>query len=51
MRYDNTLATKQYDMSAGYQNGWDVYVDPTSCFVYFAGTGTRDFKVFVGTSL
>jgi hypothetical protein len=50
-RYDNTLATKQYDMKAGGNVGWDVYVDPTSCFVYFAGTHpNRDWTVYVGTS-
>ena len=51
MRYDNTLTTLQYDMRTGNgQMGFDVYVDPTSCFVYFAATGSRPFTMEVGTS-
>tara|TARA_B100000674_G_C37968964_1_gene975990 strand:- start:389 stop:3934 length:3546 start_codon:yes stop_codon:yes gene_type:complete len=47
-RFDNTLATKQYNMLTGQNVGFDVYVDPTSCFVYFAGTIDRNWTIPVG---
>ena len=49
VRYDNTLGTKTYDKTIGSSLSMDIYFDPTSCFVFVAGTHDKGDYVKVGS--
>ena len=43
------MANKTADKTVGAQLGMDMYIDPTSCFVYVADTTTRGASYKLGT--
>ena len=49
VRYDNTLGTKTHDKTIGSSLSMDIYLDPTSCFVFVVGTHDKGDYVKVGS--